>query len=654
MGLTRSALDRHIGLKLAGMAALVMALGASVLLASSTYFAERLGRRAIDASESALRAEADRALENATRAELLQVDNRLERIAGHTRATARMAEQLMHNREAYGEGLWSPALNDRRKGFLTNDASAPASVVAWGAPTLDAAQRERIRLFSHLDPLLTRVRDHHDAIQAAWTMSEVRTSRYVGKRHLVSFAPSVHEEPPHQAIFYEPAAPQANPEQSTTWSPVYRSGGQELMVTVVTPFHRPGDGMPTARFAGVVGVDVTLESMVDTLVSTSGTTDGQAPDLSLLVDGRGRLIAAPPPKWDALELGSPGAPEPAQSEVVGRDLAESGNAALARMAEAIAEGRDPGRRSLTLGGRTYLASVQRIPATDWRYINLVSKAHVLRPIGEVRNEIDADVRAITWQLGLLMVAVALMTVGSIVVYVQWSTVGPLRRLADAARRLGAGDYSVPLASTRRDEFGEVSQAFDQMSREIGKQIETLDARVAERTRELEEQARTDPLTGLANRRHIMDLLEIEHERNARHGSVLSVVLLDLDFFKEINDRYGHDTGDNVLAAVAAYLQQGVRSIDTVGRLGGEEMVILLPQTNAEAAYLVAKRLSHDLATEVAHRLGYAGESEFVVTASFGIATTGPGNPLGRDELLKRADDNCYRAKEAGRNCIIAD
>jgi diguanylate cyclase (GGDEF)-like protein len=163
--------------------------------------------------------------------------------------------------------------------------------------------------------------------------------------------------------------------------------------------------------------------------------------------------------------------------------------------------------------------------------------------------------------------------------------------------------------------------------------------------ELERQAHTDSLTGLANRRHFMDLAEKELSRTLRYGGSLAVLMVDLDHFKHINDTYGHNTGDLVLQSVAELFRRELRSIDCVGRLGGEEFAVLLPQSDSTGAREVAERLRKAIADT-----GVAREQGLPVhfTASIGLAAM-PGAATNIDSLLSQADGALYEAKRSGRN-----
>lgn len=166
--------------------------------------------------------------------------------------------------------------------------------------------------------------------------------------------------------------------------------------------------------------------------------------------------------------------------------------------------------------------------------------------------------------------------------------------------------------------------------------------------ELERLANSDHLTGLANRRHFIEALDREVERSDRYARPLSLVLLDLDHFKKVNDTWGHAAGDEVLRDAARAMRAVCREIDLPARLGGEEMVILLPETDAEGARVVAERVRANI-RESGH-VGGEGRP-FHVTASVGVATRGPRAATG-EALLQRADEALYAAKRGGRNRVV--
>ncbi|HSV54587.1 MAG TPA: sensor domain-containing diguanylate cyclase [Burkholderiaceae bacterium] len=162
-------------------------------------------------------------------------------------------------------------------------------------------------------------------------------------------------------------------------------------------------------------------------------------------------------------------------------------------------------------------------------------------------------------------------------------------------------------------------------------------------------ASEDGLTGLMNRRALIEALQREVERSRRMGSDLSVVMIDLDHFKAINDRHGHAMGDAVLRGVGSTLRSGIRAVDIAGRYGGEELCLVLPETHAAGAVTVAESLRVAIAAQpyedVLHSVN--------VTASFGVAAFSKDGRNSAEQLLRAADEALYRAKTGGRNRVVA-
>lgn len=179
------------------------------------------------------------------------------------------------------------------------------------------------------------------------------------------------------------------------------------------------------------------------------------------------------------------------------------------------------------------------------------------------------------------------------------------------------------------------------------QLETV---VAQRTAELVEQNRklevlstSDPLTGISNRLRLDHVLEEELARSSRSGANFSVILLDLDHFKSVNDLHGHQTGDRVLVALAGKLQEGIRELDVVGRWGGEEFLVICRGTDLPGAVTLAEKLRGIIASHVFPVVG-------AKTGSFGVASHHAAETI--DALIARADSALYQAKLKGRNLVV--
>lgn len=185
----------------------------------------------------------------------------------------------------------------------------------------------------------------------------------------------------------------------------------------------------------------------------------------------------------------------------------------------------------------------------------------------------------------------------------------------------------------------------------GERVLRLEAALEEKNRFLERMALVDALTGVGNRRCFDDQVRRVAEQSRRFHHPFSVVMLDLDRFKDYNDTLGHEAGDKALRRVGEITQQSIRISDMAFRYGGEEFVCLLPETDCAGAIVVAERVRQAIqAVALAHP---RNEPFGVVTASLGVASfTGEGTP-DCDELVRHADRALYAAKDRGRNCTIS-
>jgi len=217
---------------------------------------------------------------------------------------------------------------------------------------------------------------------------------------------------------------------------------------------------------------------------------------------------------------------------------------------------------------------------------------------------------------------------------------------------GEDTFELALAASGTQSFGTLvlyGSNFDDESKETARSLAAQAAVALENARlhdVVERQALVDGLTGLANRRHCEEELEAELLRAERLGGSTALVFADLDDFKAVNDLHGHPAGDAVICAFAELLRESVREIDTAGRFGGEEFMLLLPGTDVAGATNVAERVRAALAERV---IVTPGGAAIRITASFGVATA---PPLARaEELISAADRALYDAKRAGKNRV---
>jgi len=226
-----------------------------------------------------------------------------------------------------------------------------------------------------------------------------------------------------------------------------------------------------------------------------------------------------------------------------------------------------------------------------------------------------------------------------------------KRVAPVVIMTGAGNEEMAVQALQEGAVNYLTKA--NLSEE--KLVNTIDAALDKWRRmqqsmanqeELERLANFDSLTGLHNRRAILRRLDGEIKRAKRYKEELCLLMLDIDHFKNVNDQYGHLSGDEVLKEVATLVQQNIRETDTAGRYGGEEFITILPQTNLSSALDVAERIRKLIAVA---KMKDAEQNVFNITVSQGLSSYKPGED--GYSLISRADDALYRAKENGRNRV---
>ena len=304
-------------------------------------------------------------------------------------------------------------------------------------------------------------------------------------------------------------------------------------------------------------------------------------------------------------------------------------------------------------GNEYVASMVPVqdaaPSMDWRIV-------VRQPTGQTLGDVQALQRVIMGSAALsALIFIALVWWGATIFS------RPLRQLADQARRVEQGDEDMPLTvSSRTVEINEVTDALRGMASTLLSRKEALAASnvrleqtVAVRTAELAKAneelrllARQDTLTRLPNRFAANERLRSEFVLMKRSHNVYAVLMMDVDFFKQVNDTHGHAVGDQVLQWVANILRTTLRESDFIARFGGEEFLALLPSTTLKAACQVAEKLRQ--AVEAAPD-PVAGR----ITLSIGIALASP-EQVDEDDAVRLADHWLYEAKKAGRNRLAAE
>jgi diguanylate cyclase (GGDEF)-like protein len=239
---------------------------------------------------------------------------------------------------------------------------------------------------------------------------------------------------------------------------------------------------------------------------------------------------------------------------------------------------------------------------------------------------------------LLISVLTLVIIVFISIRLQRVFTTPILHIIEVIREIAqTKNYAISVDMVQNDEFKSLYTHFNDMIAEI-----------RNRDASLSRLATTDPLTGLANRRHAMEIMQSMVSRARRKQESVGLVMFDIDHFKRVNDRYGHPVGDAVLRVVAGILTHMAREIDLVARIGGEEFLVLCDRSDLQATHLIAERIRAAIELAV---IPYAQGQSLRVTVSGGVYASVPETE-GLDLYLSRVDDALYRAKNNGRNSIV--
>lgn len=255
---------------------------------------------------------------------------------------------------------------------------------------------------------------------------------------------------------------------------------------------------------------------------------------------------------------------------------------------------------------------------------------------------------------LELVSILLVIVTAAALYMAHTIVTPLKRLTDAAKGIVDGNLDTQLQVNQKDEIGQLTTMFNQMTdalRHKHAEIMTANSVMQQKNQLLQKLSVTDSLTGLYNRSKLDAILAENLARFERNKMAFCLLMIDVDHFKKINDDLGHIMGDKILVTVATVLLKSIRTVDYAARYGGDEFMLVLTETSADAAVKTAERIRSQVGLICSESRGYP----VTITLSIGITQSRCGDATPSD-LIARADAALYGAKNAGRNrvCCVED
>jgi len=373
--------------------------------------------------------------------------------------------------------------------------------------------------------------------------------------------------------------------------PFWDAGLSKAAIVLVVPIRRD-DGL----FLGAMGAKINLDGVRDALQQLAGASSRS---ISIITE-QGRVVVS--------STGNPAdVMKTALPEAATRDLVE-------REGRPVVQAR--------ARGPEVAAVLRRIPQLRWAAVAEAPRSEETREASALRTQTVSLALALLVGIGLLTFVVGVVITR------------PLDLLTEAAARVAAGDLSAELPAGSGGEVGYLTRAFNTVVSRL---------RVKESHGELEKLSLTDALTGLYNRRHLMGTLATEVQRSRRQRRSFTVLLADVDKFKQYNDTHGHLAGDAALVKIAEVFRRTTRAVDCVARYGGEEFVVMLLECPIATAVNVAERIRARVAEQD------LGEGKLTVSVGLAEYPDGGDTP---EELIATADAAMYQAKSSGRNQVV--
>ncbi len=591
-------------------------------------------------NKEAMLDQAHQYLHYATKKEAAHIESKLEKIANDLIHIHNRIEHFYTHRSDYNQP--NPNLKfatDKNGVFYKAQNNGGSDAVYMPGVAITPERKDAILRMEWFDLPMKSVVENNSDVVAAWFIQHDNLVRYYPP---VDFHAIV--EPtwnPQEFSFYYEANRKNNPDKKALWSSVYLDPAlQGWLTSRIAPIYENN------IFHGVVGIDVPINSLAKHTLELDMPWQGKA----FLTNDSGLVLAMEPDLQHFLNLIHLKKDNEAKG-ITKEILKPSEHNLLTLSDHELSRQFAPFFKTDTASGRLiykdhrFLIRQEPISDIGWRVFFLIDENAVLAPA--LASE------SFSFTIGLISTAVLLLLILLYFFIILYRTKNVARLISEPITTLAKStqdiDHFEGLANTHILEIDALFKNFNTMASAVRLHQQSLEARIAERTKELEEKnsaleqlSVTDSLSTLFNRRKIDEQLQSELYRSQRFERPLSIAFLDIDYFKHVNDTYGHQLGDQVIMEFAAILKSNTRNSDHVGRWGGEEFLIVSPETDEAGIF----KLAHLLKAKIEH---YNFPIKEPLTASIGIATSTKDDNI--VSLIKRADSALYRAKNGGRNRI---
>ncbi len=594
-----------------------------------------------DKNRTTLVSEVKQSLSEITTNEALRVNQHLEEVTRSARMM-QLDHELFFNSERCFLPNGKPEFDTHPNGVFYKVNPVGASVYYSSSTDIGEQESTKATCSESLDPLLKAIVDTNPSVTQAYlnTWDDMNRLYPFMSDAPAKYGPILEME---NFNFYYDADQRRNPSRGNVWTEVYLDpAGQGWMLSNLVPIYRGN------FLEGVSGLDVTVESFVKNILNHQFPWNSAA----LVVDAKGTILAMQ--EEAEILLGLQELKHHTYESNVTDTVTKPDQFNLFQISS-LSEEEVPylsiasATQEVWINDTNYIFDSKLIPETGWRVITFVNTKSFLTPITELKS--------LSSNLGYLAVLAMVIFYVIFFMYLSWKSkrlaldiATPIEALTDATNKLGKHWDMENLVDSQVDEIQKLNQNFHSLFTELKSRTEelvksTINIRIQVKEKELlAKLAQTDSLTGIPNRLMLDKVLLESHRKAKKNQHAYGVLLLDIDYFKRVNDNYGHQIGDEVLREFSTLLSDHVRDPDIVGRWGGEEFLI------------ICKGADNDILLDLAERLRKSIENHVFpkctsLTTSIGIASYEDGDDI--HNLLSRADKALYRAKSEGRNKIVS-
>ncbi len=590
-----------------------------------------------------LEGEVKETINNEIEDEVYQLQHHLNLVENNTKVLALKYTELFNNYSNYEVIGTLPTFTVHDNGvyYKSKDNNGSSLYYSMTTPLTPYAIGKALKTET-TDPLMKLIVENDELATQAYFNSFDDMNRiypYIEEIPLV-YGPSLDVQ---SFNFYFLADEIHNPDRGLVWTPPYLDpAGQGWIISCLSPIYR-GDFLE-----GVIGLDVPLEILEEHALSAVHLKESGI----LLVDQSGLIVAMNENTEKFINL-----EDVSQEEytVVEKNMLKPESYNIfsfdnIQMRDLLVHIYQNDPKEINLNNQNYYVTKDSIETMSWEFITITSTAVIKKDINSINRSVNINMLIILISIFIIVTTILFVYKKKIIKMAKVVS-DPLEKMAVNAKSFGIeGDFISKAESSGILEIDLLNRELYLMSKEIvnrkdrliAVQIENKKAEVTIET--YHKEAITDNLTQVYNRRKIDDVLDAEVKRSKRYKNTFSILLLDIDYFKEINDKYGHQVGDEILKGVAKTLKNSVRHSDVVSRWGGDEFLIVIIEANEAEAAIIAEKIRYAIEFGVF-------DHDIKTTTSIGVAEYDFKQNDAR-ELLRKADIALYQAKNEGRNKVV--